>query len=125
MQALVAGIELAKSLGVDLYTVTVEEQLPRYAATMEEVDAVKEQKDAYFEEMNRGAEVIASRESVTLHTAVIAGHEVHALIDYVVKGKFDALLVGFHGHSAISDRIFGSTSRSLVLNAPCTVIVVK
>jgi nucleotide-binding universal stress UspA family protein len=62
---------------------------------------------------------------VTLHTAVVAGHEVRAIIDYIHEHGFDTLLVGYHGHSAISERIRGSTTGSLVLNSPCTVIVVK
>lgn len=124
-RALKAGIEMAKALGVDLHLVTVEEELPRYAATMDEIDAVKEQKDAYFGQLNREAEAIADAAGVRLHTAIVAGHEVEAIRDHVLKHGFDLLLVGFHGHSAISERLRGSTSGSLVLHAPCTVMVVK
>lgn len=124
-KALRAGIDLAKALGVDLHSITVEEELPKYAATLDELEAVKEQKDAYFAQLNREAEALARSEGVTLHTMVVPGHEVEGIIDYTRRHGFDLLLVGFHGHSAIAERIFGSTSRSLVLNAPCSVMVVK
>ncbi len=124
-RALKTGIEPANVLGVDLHSVSVEEELPRYTATLDELAAVKEQKDAYFAQINREAEAIARAEGVTLHTAVVPGHEVRAIIDYAGQHAFDALPAGFHGHSAIAERISGSTSRSLVLNAPCTVIAVK
>src|SRR5438552_12908189 len=107
-RALSAGIELGKALGVDLHSVSVEEELPRYAATLDELDAVKEQKDAYFAKLNQEAESLAHAEGVTLHTAVIAGHEVRAIDDYALQHGFDTLLVGFHGHSAIAERIRGS-----------------
>lgn len=124
-RALRAGIALAKALGVDLHAVTVEEELPRYAATLDELEEVKAQKDAYFGQLNREAEALARAEGVMLRTAVVPGHEVRAIIDYVLQHGFDTLLVGFHGHSAISERIRGSTTGSLVLNSPCTVVVVK
>jgi nucleotide-binding universal stress UspA family protein len=124
-RALRAGIDLAKALGVDLHAVTVEEELPRYAATLDEIDAVKEQKDAYFGQLNREAAALASAEGVTLHTAIVAGHEVDALVRYILEHGFDLLLIGFHGHSAISERLRGSTSGSLVLHAPCSVLVIK
>jgi nucleotide-binding universal stress UspA family protein len=124
-RALRAGIEMAKAFGMDLHAVSVEEELPRYAATLDELEAVKEQKDAYFGQLNREAEAIARAEGVTLHTSVVTGHEVRAILDYCLQNGFDTLLVGFHGHSAITERIFGSTTGSLVLNAPCTVVVVK
>jgi len=124
-KALRAGIELAKALGVDLHAVAVEEELPRYAAMLDELEEVKAQKDAYFGQVNREAEALARAEGVTLHTAVVPGHEVRAIIDYTLQHDFDTLIVGFHGHSAISERIRGSTTGSLVLNSPCTVVVVK
>ncbi len=125
IEALKAGIYLAKVLGVDLHSVTVEEELPRYAASLDEIEAVKSQKDAYFEQLNREAEHLALSQGVRLHTAIVAGHEVDAIVRYALEGGFDTLFVGFHGHSAITERLRGSTSGSLVLHAPCTVVVVK
>jgi nucleotide-binding universal stress UspA family protein len=124
-RALRAGIEMAKAFGVDLHLVTVEEELPRYAATIDEIEGVKERKDAYFGRLHREAEVMAQDAGVRLHTAIVVGHEVEAIRSYVFKHGFDLLLVGFHGHSAISERLRGSTAGSLVLHATCSVMVVK
>lgn len=124
-KALRAGIAMAKAFGVDLHAIAVEEELPRYAATLDELEEVKAQKDAYYGQLNREAESIAGEEGVNLYSIVLAGHEVRAIIDHVLQNGFDTLLIGFHGHSAISERIRGSTTGSLVLNAACTVVVVK
>jgi len=124
-RALRAGINLARALGVDLHAVTVEEELPKYAATLDEVDAVRQQKQAYYDKLHAEACALAEEAGVRLHTATVVGHEVEAIKQYVLSHGFDLLLVGFHGHSAISERLRGSTSGSLVLHAPCTVMVVK
>jgi|DewCreStandDraft_4_1066084.scaffolds.fasta_scaffold106544_2 nucleotide-binding universal stress UspA family protein len=124
-RALHAGIGLAQAFGVDLHLVTVEEELPRYAATLDEVEAVREQKEAYFGRLHNEATAVAEKEGVRLHCAIVAGHEVEAIRDHILLHGFDLLLVGFHGHSAIMERLRGSTTGSLVLCAPCTVMVVK
>ncbi|HOC30831.1 MAG TPA: universal stress protein [Armatimonadota bacterium] len=124
-RALRTGLELAKAMGVDLHAVTIEEELPRYAATLDEIDAVKQQADSFYGQICREAEAIARGEGVTLHTNVIAGHEVASLVEYTKAHGFDVLLVGYHGRSAVTERLFGSTTASLVLHAPCSVLVVK
>lgn len=124
-RALKVGIEMARALHVDLHLVTVEEELPRYAATIDEIDAVKQQKDAYYEQLQREAEVMAQDAGVRLHGVIVPGHEVDAIRAHILKHGFDLLLIGFHGHSAVSERLRGSTAGSLVLSAPCTVMVVK
>jgi len=124
-RALSAGVAMARAFGVDLHLVTVEEELPRYASMMDEVLDVQERKKAYFDALHREAAAIAEDAGVRLHPAVVAGHEVEAIRNHVLQHGFDLLLVGFHGHSAISERLRGSTTGSLVLHAPCTVMVVK
>jgi nucleotide-binding universal stress UspA family protein len=39
--------------------------------------------------------------------------------------KFDLLIVGFMGHSALYNRLIGSTTDRLVELAPCKILVVK
>lgn len=124
-RALRAGLDLAKALNVDLHSVTIEEEMPRYAATLDEIDAVKQQADGYYGQMCREAEAIARSEGVALHWTILPGHEISGIVNYALEQGFDLLLVGFHGHSAIAERIFGSTTAGIVVHAPCSVLVVK
>lgn len=124
-RALRKGIELAKAAGVDLHSITVEEELPKYAGTLSELDVYKQEADRYFGDLNRQAEAEARMEGVTLHTVTLLGHEVDKILSYVEEHGFDLLIVGYHGHSALRERIFGSTTSSLVLHAPCSVLIVK
>jgi nucleotide-binding universal stress UspA family protein len=123
--ALKVAINLAKQYGAELHSVSVEEHIPRYAATIGEVDEFKMEANGFFKKVNDEAMEEAKREGIELHTKVQAGHEVETIVHYAKDGKFDLLDIGFMGHSKIFGRVWGSTSQNITKLAPCTVIVVK
>lgn len=124
-RALATAVELAARCGAELHTISVEEGLPHYAATIDEVDAVKEQENHYFERVAAEARDTAAEQGVELQAHVIPGHEVETIIQFCEKGGYDLLVVGFMGHSRIFERIWGSTSQGLTRLAPCSVLVAK
>jgi len=124
-KALRAAIDLAKRYGVDLYSISVEEDLPKYAATVGEVIEAQMKKSEYFRKINEEAKAEAAREGVVLHSDVLPGHEVGTIVTYVQERGFDLLVIGFMGHSSVFGRIWGSTSQNLTRLVPCTVMVVK
>ncbi len=124
-RALELAADVAACYGAGLHSISVEEDLPKYAATIDEVDAVKEQRNHYFERVNAEAEMIAAEHQVEIETHVVAGHEVETIVNFCKEGGFDLLVVGFMGHSRIYERIWGSTSQTLTRLSPCTVLVVK
>jgi nucleotide-binding universal stress UspA family protein len=123
--ALKAAIDLAKHYDAELHSIAVEEKIPRYAATIGEVEEFRREADEYFRKLNEEAIEQAKREGIDLHTHVRAGHEVETIVNFSKEGKFDLVVIGFHGHSEIFDRVWGSTSRYITRHAPCTVVVVK
>jgi len=124
-KALRTAVDIAKHYGAELHSISVEEDLPHYAATVGEVQEVKAEKNGYFARLNEEAREIAAKEGVTLHTKVIAGHEVETIVDYARDHHFDLVVIGFMGHSKIYDRVWGSTSQNIARLVPCTVMVVK
>jgi len=124
-RALEVAADVAARHGAELHSLSVEEDLPKYAATMDEVDAVKERRNHYFGRVNAEAQVIAAEHTVEIETHVVAGHEVETIINFCKEGDFDLLVVGFMGHSRIHERIWGSTSQTLTRLSPCSVLVVK
>ena len=48
-----------------------------------------------------------------------------AICDFVQSERFDLLVVGYMGHSALYNRLIGSTTDRLVEHAPCNVLVIK
>jgi nucleotide-binding universal stress UspA family protein len=123
-KALTAAIALARQSNAALHMISVEE-LPRFPATVDEV--IEEKKDAKrrFDSVLGRARHLAQKESLKLETHVVAGHPVSAIIEFIDKNGFDLLVVGFFGHSALYNRLVGSTTDRLVELAPCSVLVVK
>jgi nucleotide-binding universal stress UspA family protein len=124
-KALRAAVDTAKHYGAELHSISVEEGLPHYAATVGEVQEAKAEKNGYFARLNEEAREIAAKEGITLRTKVMAGHEVETIVDYAKDHHFDLVVIGFMGHSKIYDRVWGSTSQNITRLVPCTVMVVK
>src|SRR6266540_3098652 len=87
--ALRVGIALAKSLRPELYSISVEEHLPRYAATIGEIEEAKEQIDEHFRTLTKQARDAAALEEVELETVVRQGHEVAEILRFAREGRFD------------------------------------
>jgi nucleotide-binding universal stress UspA family protein len=124
-KALRTAIDIAEHYGAELHSISVEEDLPHYAATVGEVLEAKAEKNGYFAKLNQEAKEVAAREGVVLHTRVVAGHEVESIVNYAREHHFDLVVIGFMGHSKIYDRVWGSTSQNIARLVPCTVMVVK
>jgi nucleotide-binding universal stress UspA family protein len=120
-----AAVELASRLHASLHMISVEEDLPRYAETMLEIDEEKEVEDSYFGQLAAQAKRRAALRSVTLECSIIPGHEVKAILDFATQGGFDLLVLGFTGHSAAYEHLWGGTSHNLTRMARCNVLVVK
>ena len=119
------GIELAKSAGAELSSISIEEHLPRYAVSVTEVDEAKEQIDAHFRALTQQARDWAALEGVDLETVVERGHEVEKILALAREGRFDLLMLGSHGHSRIFQRLVGSTALSLARLAPCSIFIAR
>jgi len=123
--ALRVAIDLAKKYGSELHSISVEEGIPHYAATIGEVEEFKKEANEYFKKINDEATEIAEKEGIVLRVNVQAGHEVETIVNYAKQGNFDLLVIGFMGHSKIFGRVWGSTSQNISKLSPCTVVVVK
>ncbi|NPU85533.1 MAG: universal stress protein [Syntrophaceae bacterium] len=123
-KALKEAIDIARLHGAELHSVSVQE-VPHYAGTIGEVMEEEASSKAYFNEIAAGAREIAQEAGVDLHVHVIVGHEAKTIIEMTKKFKFDLLVLGFMGRSALYDRVMGSTCQNLVRLAPCSVLVVK
>jgi nucleotide-binding universal stress UspA family protein len=123
-KALAEAIAMAKCYRGELHTISVEE-VPHYPGAIGEVVEEKAIANGKFKTDLEKAREMATPEGVTLHCHVIVGHEVKTILEFIKKYKFDLLVIGFMGHSAIYDRVMGSTCQNLVRLAPCSVLVVK
>ena len=123
-KALEEAIFMAQRYEAELHTITVEE-VPRYAGTVGEVIEEKDTANGKYHEAINQAKEMAEKKGLTIKSHLIVGHEVKTILEFIKKHKYDILIIGFMGHSAIYDRVMGSTCQSLVRLAPCSVYVIK
>jgi nucleotide-binding universal stress UspA family protein len=123
-KALVAALRLAHSHKAQVHMICVEETqwIP---GTREEVVGDKELADRKFAEVVARAEAEAKRHHVRLQSHILVGHAVPAIVEFIEQDGFDLLVTGFMGHSALYNRVIGSTTERLVELAPCSILVVK
>jgi nucleotide-binding universal stress UspA family protein len=122
--ALSAAIDLALKCGGELHMICIEE-IPRFAATIDEIEEEKDEAGLRFTAVIKRAKELAGQKGVSLETHLLAGHPVPSIVEFLRAGTFDLLVVGFMGHSAIYNRIIGSTTDRLVDHTPCAVLVIK
>jgi nucleotide-binding universal stress UspA family protein len=123
-KALEVALSMARHYRSELHMVAVEE-MPWLPGTREEVVGDKELADHRFEGVIARAKEQARKQRVKLTTHLLVGHPVKAIADFVGQNAFDALVVGYVGHSQFYSALVGSTAERLVRLAPCTTIVVK
>lgn len=123
-KALEEAFGLAKQLGAELHTVSVEE-VPHYPGTVGEVVEAKQAANGRYGKAMQQAREMATRYGIDIQCHAFVGHEVKTIVEFIKERGFDLLVIGFMGHSAIYDRVMGSTCQSLVRLAPCSVWVVK
>ena len=123
-KALDAALRLAHSHKAQVHMICVEETqwIP---GSREEVIGDKELADRKFAEVVAKAEAEAKQHHVKLISHIVVGHAVPAIVDFIERDGCDLLVTGFMGHSALYNRVIGSTTDRLVELAPCTVLIVK
>lgn len=123
-RALSAAIGLAKQQGAELHMICVEE-LPRFPTSVDEVVEEQIDQEHRYAPVVMRAKAQAQAEGVALRPHVLPGHAVPTICDFVESERVDLLVVGYMGHSALYNRLIGSTTDRLVEHAACTVLVVK
>jgi nucleotide-binding universal stress UspA family protein len=123
-KAIAVAIDLARHYGAEIHLISVIEELPKYAATLDEVDEVQAEATRYYEAIQEAACRQAERGGVKAYDKVVPGHEVETIVRYAEEQHCDLLVVGRQGHSARWLKHLGSTSSQITFHAPCTVMVV-
>ena len=123
-RALSAAVKLAKQHDAELHMVSVEE-LPQFPASVDEVMEEKTEANHFFAGVVARAKGQAQAVGVKLIAHVLMGDAVAAIVEFVEREGADLLVIGYMGHSALYNRVIGSTTDRLVELAPCAVLVVK
>lgn len=124
LRAFDAAIQVAHRFASPLHMVSVQENVPRSAELIAEVEEAKQEADAHYREIAEQAKRRAALHGVVLECAVVVGRRERAIIDFLRKGHFDLLVIG-ESRQSIRALLWGSTSNKLSNLAGCSVLVVK
>ena len=119
------AVALASRLQAPLHMISVEEDLPKHAEIIGEIEEEKDIEDSYFGQLAEQCKRRAALHSVHIECSVVPCHEVKTIVEFIRERRFDLLVIGFAGHSRIYEHIWGGTSHNLTSLAPCSVLVVK
>jgi len=123
--AVAEAAELATRFGARLIALSVEERLPRYAATMGEVDEFKREKDRYFEVVGQEAARIAGEHGTKLEHEIRIGHAADTIVRFVLETGADLVVLGYKGHSRIAQFVIGTTAQKVNAYSKASVLIVK
>lgn len=124
-RALDAGIKLAKIHHAELTVLVVQEHLPRFSGTIDEVQEEKEFANQQYSELLLGAQAQAQAAGVKLKTLKRRGHPAQTIVEAAKEGRFDVILVGHSGLSGVWAKFLGTTAEKVSRHAPCSVLIVR
>jgi nucleotide-binding universal stress UspA family protein len=124
-RALEAGIEMAKIHGAELWALAVQENLPRFSGTIDEVQEEKQFANDQFGKLLGAAGARAKEAGVELKTLMHPGHPAQTIVQVAREGKFDLILVGHSGLSGVWSAFLGTTAEKVSRHAPCSVLIVR
>jgi len=123
--AVAEAAELARRFEARLIALSVEEGLPKYAATMGEVDEFKREKDSYYDGVGTQATAIAEEHGVTLTHEVRIGHAAATIVRFIDEVGADLVVLGHKGHSRITAFVVGSTAQRVSAHSTASVLMVR
>jgi nucleotide-binding universal stress UspA family protein len=124
-RALDLGVDLARTHQAELWALAVEESLPRFSGTIDEVREEKEYQNRHYGELLGAATTRAREAGIELKTLLRSGHAAKTIIDVAQEGKFDLVLVGHTGLSAVWAKFLGTTAEKVSRHADCSVLIAR
>jgi nucleotide-binding universal stress UspA family protein len=124
-RALDAALALAREYSATLTTVTVQHHLPRYGATVGEVDEERQIADQQMHRLTREVQAHAAEHDMQVQTEVRLGHPAQEIVHRAQELDADLIVIGHSGHFAILDRFLGSTAEKISRHAPCSVLITR
>ncbi len=124
-KALRRALQLAREEGASVTAFSVDENVPRYAKGVGEVEEEDAVREGYFDELRAKAQTVAREEGVHLRTETAVGHAAQSILQYAEEQNFDLIVIGHSGHSGIWGTLLGSTTARVVDQASRDVLVVR
>ncbi|MHB1134755.1 MAG: universal stress protein [Chloroflexota bacterium] len=123
--ALRRALSMAKQSRAVVTVLTVDEAAPRYAPGVGRMDQTDAEERAFHEELHQQAKALAVSEGVAIEEASAEGRAVEEILRYAAAHGVDLIALGHTGHQGLVGTLLGSTTRNVVDQARCDVLVAK
>ena len=125
-RAFASAIHLAKTMGAELRTITVIEDLPSYTAFASAADpsllqVLNEDQAGGYDRLQQNARATALELGVDLLPSAVSGPAVETILRFLSHHQIDLLVIGLHQRSSYISRLW-STVYELAQEAPCSVL---
>lgn len=122
-RVLVAALEIAKGVGVELFMIQVVEPGSFYGFGHDEahIDEEIETAQTYLAEL-RDRAIPAD---VVVHSHVAVGSSADVIVDYAEAQSIDLIVVSSRGDSGFDSWMFGSVAEKVMKGAPCAILVIR
>ena len=120
--ALDAALDLARDLDAGVEVLAVGGHLPRYGATVGEVDDALTERDAFFDRVLAEARTLAAERGLEITTTFHPGHPAEEIVRHGQATGTDLIVVGHRGHF-LHGFPLGSTAARVTRHAHCPVLV--
>ena len=122
--ALETALDLAAELGSEVEILAVEGPMPRYAATLGEVDDAVGEREAFFTGVLSEARSLARARDLEVTTTMRPGHPAEEIVRHAEAVGAGLIVVGHRGHF-LQRFPLGSTAAKVTHHAHCPVLVVR
>jgi nucleotide-binding universal stress UspA family protein len=129
VKAIQTAIELAKSVGAQLYTISVKEPFPYSAISEMQPTPPQEFFDAQERIASKRVHAVVERSqqagvTCQAHT-VEALHPWEAIIDHAKRMECDLLVMASHGRRGVSALLLGSETQKVLTHSKVPVLIVR
>ena len=123
MAAFNQALDLARKYQGELHVLSIVR--PPDIAEEVETEAIMENSQRHYEEIQEPLKSIAEAQGVSVHFVVLIGHPAVKITTYAEENGIDLIVMGHRGKSRLQRWLLGSVSKRVLSYAPCTVTVVR
>ena len=124
-KAFETALHLAQLSQTGVFTLAVEDRLPRLSATVGEMEEAKELANHYYHQQLSAAYLLALQSNVPFHSEIRVGHAARTIVEVAREQHADLLVLGSSGHSNVWGLFLGTTAEKVSRHAPCAVLLVR
>ncbi|MEW6706100.1 MAG: universal stress protein [Pseudomonadota bacterium] len=125
MLAYIAAHDELLRAGHEFTALTVVAPIPQHAASFLSTDVIHAYYAEQAEEVLKPVRAFAEQQGWTLDARQVVGHAGDAIAELAESGKYDLVVMGSHGHSALTGAVLGSVATRVLAKCKVPVLLVR